>query len=186
MGYNHRMFNANLLREAQKLDSQALAEVHDMYYPQVYRYVAFRLNDPQAAEDITADVFLQLLEALRNPRSPIRDLRAWLLGTAHHLINDHLRKQYRRPLEDIEDHDALPDEASIESASEAAFHQEQINWALRQLTGDQQEVLALRFSQELSLDETARMMRKTVNAVKVLQFRALAAVRRLLEKRQVL
>jgi len=51
---------------------------------------------------------------------------------------------------------------------------------MRRLTADQQHVLALRFTQELSLEETARMMKKSLNAVKVIQFRALAALRRLL------
>ena len=49
--------------------------------------------------------------------------------------------------------------------------------AIRQLTPEQQHVLALRFSQELSLEETAAVMGKTITAVKVLQFRAVQALR---------
>jgi RNA polymerase sigma-70 factor (ECF subfamily) len=51
------------------------------------------------------------------------------------------------------------------------------------LTVDQQHVLALRFAEEYSLEETAHIMGKTIGAVKTLQFRALAALRRLLEEK---
>ncbi len=59
----------------------------------------------------------------------------------------------------------------------------EIRWAMARLTPDQQHVLALRFSQDCSLEETASMVGKSVNAVKVLQFRALAAMRRLLDEK---
>jgi len=60
---------------------------------------------------------------------------------------------------------------------------EEIRWAMVRLTIDQQHVLALRFSQDLSLEETATIVGKSINAVKVLQFRALAAMRRLLDEK---
>ena len=59
----------------------------------------------------------------------------------------------------------------------------EIRWAMSRLTPDQQHVLALRFSQDCSLEETASMVDKSVNAVKVLQFRTLAAMRRLLDEK---
>ena len=56
----------------------------------------------------------------------------------------------------------------------------EVRQAIQRLTPDQQNVLALRFSQEFSLAETAKIVDKSINAVKVLQFRALAALRRIL------
>jgi RNA polymerase sigma-70 factor (ECF subfamily) len=52
--------------------------------------------------------------------------------------------------------------------------------AYAQLTSEQQHVLALRFGQGYSLEETASYMKKKVNAVKALQFRALAALQRMI------
>jgi len=60
---------------------------------------------------------------------------------------------------------------------------EEIRWAMARLTQDQQHVLALRFSQDFSLEETASAVGKSINAVKVLQFRALAAMRRFLDEK---
>ena len=90
---------------------------------------------------------------------------------------DHLRRKYRRPLEAISE--SMPD---LGPAVHLEFDQREQNRFVRQayaqLTSDQQEVLALRFGQGYSLEETASQMRKNVNAVKALQFRALAALQR--------
>lgn len=171
------------LTRARQLDLQALGSLHDQYYPVVYRYVAYRLDEPEVCEDISGEVFLRLVEALRQRKDTIRDVRAWLLGTASHLVMDHLRHKYRHPNVSIEDHDNLPIDASPEGIAEQTMHKDQLRNALTMLTSDQQHVLALRFSQEFSLEETALAMGKTIGAVKVLQFRALETLRRLLEER---
>jgi RNA polymerase sigma-70 factor (ECF subfamily) len=173
----------NLLERARKFDHEALAALHDQLYPVVYRYVRFRLDDDQACEDIASEVFLRFLNALRQSERVIQDARAWMLGTASNLVHDFYRLKYRRPQENIEDHESLIAPQSTEAVIETRFTSEEIRRVIQHLTGDQQHVLALRFSQELSLEETAQIMDKSVNAVKVLQFRALAALRRLLAEK---
>ena len=169
-----------LLERAKKLDRQALAEIHDLYYPQVYRYVHYRLDNEQVVEDISAEVFLRLLDHLHQHKGEIHDLRAWLLGTAAHLVSDHLRQRYRKPLEDLENYDALPASDDPQRTVEHNDNHREVREAIQQLTREQQHVLALRFSQGLSVEETAQMMNKTAGAIKVLQFRALATLRKLL------
>ncbi len=173
-----------LLECAQNLDTQALALIHDRYYPAVYRYVRYRLNNEQIVEDISSEVFLRLLDHFHKQKDEIRDLRGWLLGTASNLVNDHLRQKYRRPtenLEDLDDHEGLISGDNPHQAVEQNDNQRAVRQAIQRLTREQQHVLALRFSQGLSLEETARLMDKTIGAIKVLQFRALAAIRKLLE-----
>ena len=90
---------------------------------------------------------------------------------------DHFRKKYRRPEEEISE--SLPD--LEENVASEVDHREQnrvVSNAYAQLTPEQQNVLALRFGQGYSLDETAAFMNKNVNAIKALQFRALAALQR--------
>lgn len=171
-----------LLERASRYDPRALAELHDLFYPQVYRYVAYRLNDPQVCEDISSEVFVRYLDVLKKKGRSIQSTRAWLLGTAHHLVMDFYRHKYRRPLDNLADHDNLPDHRSLEGDAEFRETHQEVSTALLKLTEDQQHVITLRFSQELSLEETAQLMGKTVNAVKVLQYRALAALRRQLDR----
>jgi len=161
----------------QKLDQQAIGAVYDKYFSEIYRYVLYRIGDPTIAEDIASDVFVRLLEAIQNGRSPQTNLKGWLIGTASHAVTDHLRRKYRRPEEEISE--SMPDRGPSLTAEVDQREQNRIvNDAYAQLTPEQQHVLALRFGQGYSLEETAATMNKNVNAVKALQFRALAALQR--------
>ncbi len=164
-------------------DPQALGALHDQLYPAIFRYVSYRLQDQQLCEDITSEVFVRLLDACKRQNSKIQNIRAWAFGTASNLINDYFRQKYRRKFEDLEDHQDLPAEQLTEGAVDRVLTLREIGWALRKLTPDQQNVIALRFSQGFTLEETAAIVGKSVNAVKVLQFRALATMRRILEEK---
>jgi RNA polymerase sigma-70 factor, ECF subfamily len=174
------MTQDSLLERAQKNDHEALAALHDQFYPVIYRYVRFRVDDDPVCEDISSEVFLRFLTALRQSSRPIEDARAWMLGTASNLVHDYYRQKYRRAVENIEDHESLVAPQTTETVVDRKIISEEIRDVMQRLTPDQQNVLALRFSQELSLELTAQIIGKSVNAVKVLQFRALAALRRLL------
>lgn len=165
------------LNNLRELDAKAIGAVYDQYFSEVYRYALYRIGDQALAEDIASDVFVRLLEAVKSGRAPQTNLRGWLIGTASHIVADHMRKKYRRPEEQISD--SLPD-LQPGPASEADQREQNriVQSAYEQLTPDQQQVLALRFGQGYSLEETAAFMSKKVNAVKALQFRALSALQR--------
>ncbi len=167
------------LESLRRLDPQEISAVFDRYYPEVFRFVRYRLDDEHTAEDIASEVFVRLLEAVKTGRGPQSNLKAWLLGTASHITTDHLRKKYRRPTDQLPETvaDANPGPAMEYEHQE---HEHHLKSALSTLTEEQQNVLALRFSQAHSLEETASLMRKNVNAIKQLQFRALAALNRAL------
>lgn len=159
------------------LDAQAVGGVFDQYFSDVYRYVVYRVGDASLAEDLASDVFLRLLEAVQKGRAPASNLKGWLIGTAFHLVTDHLRTKYRHPetvipasLQDLQPGPASEvDQRERNRILQAAY---------AKLTAEQQHVIALRFGQGYSLEETADLMDKNVNAVKALQFRALAALQR--------
>ena len=179
-----RMEPEDLLARAHNLDEEALAELHEAFYPVVFRFVRFRLEDEQLVEDITSEVFLRLLDALHQKRSHVRDVRGWLLGTASNLVYDHLRRKYRHPVEELEQHADLPDGLHPEAIVESDMSNQVVRQCVKELTEDQQKVLSLRFAQGMSVGETARIVQKSVNAVKVLQFRALSTLRRMLESKK--
>ena len=159
------------------LDPQVIGAVYDHLYPEVYRYILYRLGDQSLAEDLASDVFVRLLEALQENKGPRTNLKGWLISTASHAVADHLRRMYRRPTETITD--SIPD---LGPGPQTEFDLREQNHivqqAYAQLTEEQQNVLALRFNQGYSLEETADAMNKNVNAIKALQFRALSALQR--------
>jgi RNA polymerase sigma-70 factor (ECF subfamily) len=161
----------------QKLDTQVIAAVYDRYFPDVYRYVYYRLGNESLAEDMASDVFVRLLEAVQSKRGPKTNLKGWLISTAANVIADHLRRIYRRPTESLSE--SMPDfSASLTDEIDRRQQTDSVRQAYAQLTPEQQNVLALRFGDGYSLEETATVMQKQVNAVKALQFRALAALQR--------
>ena len=166
------------LESLRKLDAQGIGAVYDRYFPDVYRFVFYRLNDEQVAEDISSDVFVRLLEAIKKRRGPQTNLKGWLLATAAHIVADCLRHSYRRPTEALSA--TMPDVAASSLNDEIDRREmvDSVRLAYDRLTTEQQNVLALRFGDGYSLDETATVMQKNVNAVKALQFRALSALQR--------
>ena len=166
-----------VLDDLQRLDSQAIGAIYDQYFSEVYRYVRYRISDDAIAEDIASDVFVRLLEASQKRQGPQSSLKGWLIATASHAVNDHLRRQYRRPVEGLSE--SLPDRsASVHSEVDSREQNRLVQSAYARLTSEQQHVLALRFGQGYSLEETAAHLKKNLNAVKALQFRALASLQR--------
>ncbi len=165
------------LEGLRKLDSQSIGAVYDRYFPEIYRYVRYRVGDETIAEDIASDVFVRLLEASQKTQGPQSNLRGWLIATASNAVNDHHRRNYRRPVEALSE--TVPDGSpGIQTEVDLRERQHLVQGALTQLTPEQQHVLALRFGQGYSLEETAAVLNKNINAVKALQFRALAALQR--------
>ena len=167
------------LNGLRNLDSQSIGAIYDQYFPDVFRYVRYRINEDAIAEDVASDVFVRLLEASQKRRGPDTNIKGWLIATASNVVNDHLRRRYRRPTEALSD--AMPDgSASVHAEIDSREQNQEVRSAYTQLTSEQQDVLALRFGQGYSLEETATFMKKKVNAVKALQFRALATLQRLI------
>jgi RNA polymerase sigma-70 factor (ECF subfamily) len=172
----------DLLTRACRLETDALSEIHDCYYSDIFRFIIFRVSEQKTAEDLTSEVFIRLLDALHG-MSPPRELKGWLYGVASHIVNDFYRKHYRSP--QIELPDTLVDDTPgpVEMLDSLLTH-DNLAALVAELTGEQQMVLTLRFSQSLSIEETARMMGKTIGSVKMLQARALARLATRLNKQE--
>lgn len=165
----------SLLERIKQHDQEALAEVHDRYFDQLYHYISYRLGDSDAAADLTGELFLALINALKRGKPPKTSLTGWLYAVARNLVADYIRKQIKTvPL--IEE--MVSEEPSLADQAYLAHLAPTIKQALLQLTEEQQHVIALRFGQGLSLAETAEIMEKTVGAIKGLQHRALASLAR--------
>ncbi|GAB4282298.1 MAG: sigma-70 family RNA polymerase sigma factor [Candidatus Promineifilaceae bacterium] len=166
-----------LLHRAKQLDEDALTEIHERYYVSIYRYIAFRVNDRQTAEDLTSDVFVRLLTAIRDHSAPRKTLRGWLYGVASNVVKEHYRQKNRRQQTQL--HEGIPSfDADPDDHLESVFQSEQIQMLIKELTEEQQQVLALRFGFEMPIKEVADTMGKSEGSVKMLQARAIASLSR--------
>lgn len=164
-----------LLQRVRSLDQEALAEVHDKYYDAIYRFVAFRVNDTQTAEDLTSDVFLRFLTAVREKSAPQNTLRGWLYGTASLVLKEHYRRKKRDGLTML--HEDIPtSEQSLDHQVDTILQNENLQAVMDSLTPEQQNVLALRFGFGMPIQEVAQTMGKSEGSVKMLQARAIASI----------
>ena len=174
--------DTSLLNRIREYDEDALAEAYDTYYEPIYRYVYRYLGRAGPAEDISANVFLRLLNAVRKGRCPRTNLSAWLYRVAHNLVVDTYR---RKPAEELELKEWVQSsDPDILHVIEHRFRMDRVRLALRELTPSQRQVIALKFLQGMSSREVAGILDKTEGAVDALQHRALIALRKVLNKDQ--
>jgi RNA polymerase sigma-70 factor (ECF subfamily) len=168
-----------LVTLAQQGDSEAFALLYERYVDVVYRYVYFRVGSHHVAEDLTSETFVRALRRLDSFTWTGRDIAAWFVTIARNIVFDHV-KSSRYKLEvttsellDGDEHAASPEHDVLQR-----LRDERLVEAMRNLKPEQQECLALRFLQGLSLAETAEAMGRTAGAVKQLQLRAVRALHR--------
>lgn len=169
-----------LLSGARSLDPTVLAEIHDTYFPAIFRYIAYKVGDRQTAEDLTSEVFVRFLHAVRERHTPQNTIRGWLYKVAANLVNDHYRQKQRR-IQEVALPDALPG-LGPKPAEQIINKQtlENLRLALDQLTEEQRQVIELRYGWEMSIRDVAETIGKSQGAVKQLQARALASLARLM------
>lgn len=175
-----------LLSAAITFDEHALSELYDRYEAKIYSYIYRRVGEQALSEDLTAQVFLKMLEAIRKKKAWHSSFSGWLYRIAHNLIVDHYRRRDKKPQVPIDDVPILPDEGDGPvRAAEKRLDAERLRSAMVSLTEEQAEVVSLRFLEGYSINEVAQLMGKTDGAIKALQYRAVSTLRQLLENEQL-
>lgn len=173
-----------LLELAQQFDHPALAQIYDTYSPGLYRYAMRLLGDQNLAEDCVAETFSRFLQALLTKRGPESYLQAYLYRMAHNWIVDHYRREPMQPVELTEEHQ--DENADPEKDAGQHLRQERLRMAIKKLTPEQQQVIALKYLDGWKNEEIARSLKKPVGAVKSMQHRALANLQRILNREEFL
>jgi len=150
----------------------------------VFRYILARVSDVDLAEEMTAQVFLQLIEKIGLYRIAPKDnatiFSAWLYRLSHNKMIDILRKLRRNSHVGIEYAEHTADKHSVIDAIEDRIDFEQLLGTLQMLNEQQRQVIILRFLEGYSIAETAEILQKSEGAVKALQHRSLENLRHLL------
>lgn len=175
-----------LVLQAQAGNSEAFGQLYDAYMERIYRFVYFRVEDQQTAEDITSQVFLKAwsnLDRFQFSRTPYL---AWLYTIAHNAVIDHYRtRKVTTALDDVQL--SQPDHSeAVESEIDLTVEMQSVKAALGTLTDDQQKVLTLKFIEGMSNNEIARQLGKREGAIRALQMRGLQALAKQLEEKMAL
>lgn len=170
-----------LIAAAQEGNQGALTELFNTHFPSVYRYILARTGHPQDAEDLAQEVFMRMLDGLGRYRWREVPFRAWLFKIAHNVVVSRYRRDghWLGRVTPLSDTLAIPATGPEEEA-EARFALEEVFQAARRLPLVQRRVIELRFAAGLSVAETAQILGKTENNVKVIQHKAIYKLREVL------
>src|SRR5947208_4182881 len=170
------------LVEAAQQDRACFGAGYERYFELVYGYVARRVNDRGATEDLTSEVFRKALANLPRFKWTGAPFGAWLIRIASNLIADRAKRAGREVLADEPSLDAAAIDEPVNTQSqqsnlEGAERSTRLFRLVDALPDDQRRVVAMRFAEEKSISEIAAELHRSEGAIKQLQFRALQSLR---------
>ena len=171
------------LVEAAQQDRACFGAVYERYFELVYGYVARRVNDRGATQDLTSEVFRKALANLTRFKWTGAPFGAWLIRIASNLIADRAKRVGREVSADEPALDAAAVDEPVNSQSqqsnlEGAERRARLFRLVDALPDDQRRVVAMRFAEEKSISEIAAELNRSEGAIKQLQFRALQTLRK--------
>lgn len=175
---------ARLVHRAKSGDSEAFAQLYDAYVERVYRYILFRVSEDVTTEDLVSQVFLKAWQNLDRYKMGSSPFIAWLYTIARNLVIDyHRAKKEMFPLEDAR---ILPsDRQSPHEEVEMRFDLQAMRDGLQSLTGDQQQVLILKYIAGLPNENIAKIMNKQEGTIRGLQMRALRTLSKYMHEKDL-
>lgn len=182
---NYKELEDGELVKLSKEDKGAFGELYERYMPKMYSYIFYRTSNRHDAEDLTARVFFRAMSHIGNYVDKGLPFQAWLYRIAHNLVANWHRDQGRRKIIALDDYvsHSLKSE-SPDRLAEELEEREQLMEAIQRLPEDRQQLLLLKFIDQLSNAEIGQIMSRTEGAIKSLYHRTLLSLRDELQRQE--
>ena len=163
---------------------KAFSEIYNKYVNGIFRFVFLKVDSRQTAEDLTSETFLKGWRAfkIQNPISKIKNPRAFLYKIARNLVVDYYRQKTHFRIISIENAKFIRDPKNLEEKMNLDLDMLRIKTSLSKLQDTHQEIIILRYLDDLSFSEIAEILDKSENAVRVSLSRALDKLKQGLEE----
>lgn len=177
-----------IFRASEGKDSEAFGELYGLYKECIQRFVYFRTGSKEDAEDLVSQAFLKTWEYLIDADKPrVQNFRAFIYQVARNLVARFYENKGRIPviveIDDLEEYQEIPDEREdIFVKQMAAADIDHLIESAQKLPEPYKEAIALKFFEELSSQEIAQIMEKTVNNINVLIYRGKKMLKEIMSK----
>lgn len=171
-----------LVKLVKEGDHDAFSDLYDIFIDNIYRYVYYRVNSADA-EDLVGTVFLKVWENIGKYRAGKKSFSAWIFRITHNLVVDYYRTSKNRNFDELKiDIASYEREHNPVKTVEGGFDHVILKKALGKLRIKYREILIYKFINELSNSEIAEILNKSEGSLRILQHRALKALRQVLEE----
>lgn len=168
-----------LVHDARSGDKEAFGKLYDTFLDAVYRFVYFRVGTREEAEDITEQAFVSIFEHIGEFREQGVPFEAWLFRIARNKVIDHYRSH--KPQASLDEIAQSPANDNVEHSVEVKLTKEYIMDCVRTLPASYQEIIILKYIEEKTNEEISELLDKPLAHVRVLQSRALAKLRSIVD-----
>lgn len=149
--------------------------LYDLYMDKIYRFLLYRINHRETAEDLTSQTFLKAFDAIGSFDVSKGTFQAWLYKIAYNLLVDHYRKS--KPTLDLTYAEQTASNDKSEQLAEEYFNQKQVKELLHNLPEATQELIILRIWEELPYAEISKILDKSEDSLKMQFSRAISSLR---------
>ena len=167
---------------SQTSDNGEFADIYNYYFPRIYNYVHYRVDDFHAADDLVSQIFEKLFSKLQYYQLEKAAFSAWLFSIARNTITDYYRSQKRTQGTSLEITadlaDPNPEPVDLVILNETQQH---LQKALANLNQRERDIIALKFWSDSSNKEIARFMGVSESNTGIILFRTMRRLRIILE-----
>jgi len=180
----------DLVTKSQNKDKEAFSRLFDFYYDKIIKYVFRRTLNVEYSKDITSNVFLKVLDNIEGFKwkNGINSFNGWIFKIATNEVNQYFRKQnrYKLIIDDPERRFNLKDESNLSLEIEKKIDNDKhliiLSKAIKELKPIYQDILHLRYFEEMPYNEISEVLKKNESTVRVYAKRAIEELGRILEK----
>jgi len=169
------------IKKAKNRDPEAFGSLYDQHLPAIYRFILLKIGDKSTSEDIAHQVFLNAWQNIENYQSQGFPFSSWLYRIAHNAIIDYYRTDKKHA--DLESAEELATNDNLEEKIDQGLELNIVKAALKELPDEQQNIIIMKFVEELSNKEIAAALGKNEGAIKTAQHRSLKNIKKIIDEK---
>jgi len=173
----------SLVDRAASGDAEAFGYLYDIYADRIYRHIYYRTNNVDDSRDMTQEVFARAWRKLPAYKTTGTPFLGWLFTISHNRVIDYYRTRKDQVYLDNETSRG-GQENNPEELAEAGFTRDEVRRAIRQLSGEQQQVILMSFIEGLEYSEIALALHKSEGIITVIFHRGLKKLREIRRRQE--